>query len=125
MVVTKQSSQAQKGTLIYESNERIIKHKVGLLNLAEELGNVSQACKVMGSSRDTFYLYKSTDEDGGVEVLLGKSRRKSNLKNRVDEQVEAAVLTYALEQPVHELVRVSNELRKRGVFISPSGVRSI
>ena len=53
MVVTKQSSQAQKVTLMYESNERIIKHKVGLLNLAEELGNVSQACKVMGLSRDT------------------------------------------------------------------------
>lgn len=125
MVVTKQSFQAQKVTLMYESNERIIKHKVGLLNLAEELGNVSQACKVMGLSRDTFYRYKSAVEDGGVEALLDKSRRKPNLKNRVDEQVEAAVLAYALEQPAHGQVRVSNELRKRGVFVSPSGVRSI
>jgi transposase len=125
MVVTKQSSQAQKVTLMYESNERIIKHKVGLLNLAEELGNVSQACKVMGLSRDTFYRYKSAVEDGGVEALLDKSRRKPNQKNRVDEQVEAAVLDYALEQPAHGQVRVSNELRKRGVFVSPSGVRSI
>lgn len=125
MVVTKQSSQAQKVTLMYESNERIIKHKVGLLNLAEELGNVSQACKVMGVSRDTFYRYKSVVEDGGVEALLDKSRRKPNLKNRVDEQVEAAVLAYAIEQPAHGQVRVSNELRKRGVFVSPSGVRSI
>jgi len=40
------------------SNERIIKHKPGLLNLAEELGNVSKACQVMGLSRDTFYRYK-------------------------------------------------------------------
>ena len=55
------------------SNERIIKHKVGLLNLAEELGNVSQACKVMGMSRDTFYRYKAAVEDGGVEVLLEKT----------------------------------------------------
>ncbi|MBO9463566.1 IS481 family transposase (plasmid) [Labrenzia sp. 5N] len=110
---------------MYESNERIIKHKVGLLNLAEELGNVSQACKVMGLSRDTFYRYKSAVEDGGVEALLDKSRRKPNQKNRVDEQVEAAVLDYALEQPAHGQVRVSNELRKRGVFVSPSGVRSI
>ena len=125
MVVTKQTSQAQKLTLMYESNERIIKHKIGLLNLAEELGNVSQACKVMGLSRDTFYRYKSAVEDGGVEALLDKSRRKPNLKNRVDEQVEATVLDYALEQPAHGQVRVSNELRKRGVFVSPSGVRSI
>ena len=110
---------------MYENNERIIKHKVGLLNLAEELGNVSQACKVMGLSRDTFYRYKSAVEDGGVEALLDKSRRKPNLKKRVDEQVEAAVLAYALEQPAHGQVRVSNELRKRGVFVSPSGVRSI
>lgn len=42
-----------------ETNERIIKHKVGLLNLAEELGNVSKACKVMGLSRDAFYRYKA------------------------------------------------------------------
>ena len=108
-----------------ESNERIIKHKVGLLNLAEELGNVSKACKVMGLSRDTFYRYKSAVDKGGVDALLDKSRRKPNLKNRVDEQVETAVIGYALEQPAHGQVRVSNELRKRGVFVSASGVRSV
>ena len=58
------------------SNERIIKHKVGLLNLAEELGNVSKACKVMGLSRDTFYRYKSAVDQGGVEALFDQSRRK-------------------------------------------------
>ena len=73
------------------SNERIIKHKVGLLNLAEELGNVSQACKVMGMSRDTFYRYKAAVEDGGVEALLEKTRRRPNLKNRTDEATEAAL----------------------------------
>ena len=41
-----------------ETNQTIIKHKLGLLNLAEELGNVSKACKIMGLSRDTFYRYK-------------------------------------------------------------------
>jgi len=69
------------------SNERIIKHKVGLLNLAEELGNVSQACKIMGLSRDTFYRYKSAVEEGGVDALLDVTRRKPNLKNRTDEAV--------------------------------------
>ena len=52
------------------SNERIIKHKVGLLNLAEELGNVSKACRIMGLSRDTFYRYQNAVEQGGVEALI-------------------------------------------------------
>jgi transposase InsO family protein len=107
------------------SNERIIKHKIGLLNLAEELGNVSKACQMMGLSRDTFYRYKSAVESGGVDSLLDKSRRQPNLKNRTEAGTESAILAYALEQPAHGQVRVSNELRKRGVFISPSGVRSV
>lgn len=107
------------------TNEKIIKHKVGLLNLAEELGNVSKACKIMGLSRDTFYRYKSAVEDGGVESLFDQTRRKPNLKNRVDEAVEKAVTEYAIEFPAHGQHRASNELRKRGTFVSGSGVRSV
>ncbi len=107
------------------SNERIIKHKVGLLNLAEELGNVSKACQMMGLSRDTFYRYKSAVDEGGVEALLEKDRRRANIKNRTDERTEEAVVAYALEQPAHGQVRTSNELRKRGFFVSPSGVRGV
>lgn len=103
----------------------VIKHKIGLLNLAEELGNVSKACRIMGLSRDTFYRYQNAVEQGGVEALIDQSRRKPNLKNRVDEQTEAAVVAYAVEQPAHGQVRASNELRKRGVFISPSGIRCV
>jgi len=106
-------------------NERIIKHKVGLLNLAEELGNVSKACQIMGVSRDTFYRYKDAVDNGGIESLIDKDRRKANLKNRVDERTEDAVTQYAVDFPAHGQVRVSNELRKTGVFISPSGVRSV
>ncbi len=107
------------------SNDRIIKHKVGLLNLAEELGNISQACKVMGLSRDTFYRYKDAVEQGGVNALLDANRRKPNPKNRVDEAIEQAVRDYAIEFPAHGQARTSNELRKRGVFVSPSGVRCV
>jgi transposase InsO family protein len=107
------------------STDKIIKHKVGLLNLAEELGNVSKACKVMGLSRDTFYRYKSAIEEGGVEGLFDQSRRKPNLKNRVDLATEEAVITYALDFPAHGQHRASNELRKKGIFVSGSGVRSI
>ena len=108
-----------------QSNERIIRHKVGLLNLAEELGNVSKACQIMGLSRDTFYRYRDAVEEGGVEALLERNRRVPNRKNRVDLETENTVVAYAVECPAHGQVRVSNELRKRGVFVSASGVRSI
>ncbi|MDN4501386.1 IS481 family transposase [Alteromonadaceae bacterium BrNp21-10] len=107
------------------TNNPIIKHKAGLLNLAEELGNVSKACKVMGVSRDTFYRYQELVEDGGIESLINRSRRTPNLKNRVDEQTEKAVLESAIEFSAYGQHRTSNELRKVGVFVSGSGVRSI
>ena len=107
------------------TNNPIIKHKAGLLNLAEELGNVSRACKVMGVSRDTFYRYQELVEDGGIDALIEKTKRVPNVKNRVDQATEQAVQDYAVEQPAHGQHRTSNELRKQGVFVSGSGVRSI
>ena len=68
----------------------IIKHKAGLLNLAEELGNISKACKLMGMSRDTFYRYQKLVAQGGVEALIAKGRRTPNLKNRVDDLTKMA-----------------------------------
>lgn len=103
----------------------IIKHKAGMLNLAEELGNVSKACKIMGFSRDTFYRYQELAQEGGVDALIDRSKRKPNVKNRVDEAIEKAVLDYAINQPAHGQHRTSNELRKQGIFVSGSGVRSI
>lgn len=107
------------------SNNPIIKHKAGLLNLAAELGNVSKACKIMGVSRDTFYRYQELVETGGVESLINQNRRVPNLKNRIDPEIEKAVCDYAIDYPAHGQVRTSNELRARGIFVSSSGVRSI
>ena len=110
--------------MLHTSNP-IIKHKAGLINLAEELGNVSKACKVMGVSRDTFYRYQELVEDGGIDSLISQSRRTPNLKNRVDEATEQSVIESAIEYPAYGQHRTSNELRKKGVFVSGSGVRSI
>jgi len=107
------------------TEEKLIKNKLGLLKLAEQLGNVSQACKVMGYSRDSFYRFRELYEKGGQAGLREISRRKPILANRVEEHVEKAVLEFAFDKPAYGQLRVSNELKKKGIFISPGGVRSV
>jgi transposase InsO family protein len=107
------------------NEQKIIKNKLGLLKLAETLGNVSEACKVMGYSRDSFYRFQELYEAHGETGLQEISRKKPNPKNRVDPAIEAAVVAWATDYPAYGQVRVSNELKKRGVFVSPGGVRSI
>ena len=104
---------------------KLIKTKLGLLNLAEHLGNVSKACKLMGYSRDSFYRIKELYDTGGETALFEVSRSKPNHKNRVDESIEEAVVKFATDQPAWGQQRLSNELRKQGVFVSGGGIRSI
>ena len=107
------------------TEQKIIKNKVGLLELARQLGNVSRACKILGYSRDSFYRYQQLYQTGGEEALQEISRKKPNLKNRTDPDIEQRVVNLAFEQPAWGQLRVSNHLRKEGVFISPGGVRSV
>lgn len=105
--------------------QKIIKPKLGLIELAKQLGNVSQACKVLGYSRDTFYRYSELYESGGEAALQEISRKKPILKNRVPEYIEKAIIDLATEFPAHGQERAANELRQRGIMVSASGVRSV
>jgi len=106
-------------------SEKIIKPKLGVMELAKQLGNVSQACKIMGYSRDSFYRFQKLYEGGGEEALHDLTRAKANVKNRVPDYVEKAVINTAIDNPAFGQARASNELKKQGILISQGGVRSI
>jgi hypothetical protein len=107
------------------TTQKIIQPKMGLLKLAEKLGNVSEACKVMGYSRDSFYRFQKLYEDGGELALKEISRSKPLLKNRIAETDERAVVSYAIEHPEQGQARACNELKKKGISVSPGGIRCV
>ncbi len=96
----------------------IVKHKVGLLTLADELGHISKACKMMGVSRDTFYRYRDAVADGGVEALLDQSRRVPNHKNVLIKPLKMPLLSRLFKTP-HGQVRISNAFRKKVCLFTP------
>ena len=90
--------------------EKVLKPKLGLLELAKQLGNVSQACQIRGYSRNTFYRYKELYGNGGDGAPYEMSRKRPLLKNRVPDAVERAALRIAVEFPASGQLRAAKEL---------------
>src|SRR3712207_2501011 len=107
------------------AERKVSRANVGLLDLAKQLGNVSQACKILGYSRDSLYRFQELYEKAGELALAEMTRRKPIPTNRVPIAVEEAVVAVALEQPAFGQVRVANELRRRGLAVAPAGVRCV
>ena len=106
-------------------DQYIIKRKLNIVELAQTLGNISDACRKLGVSRQHYYDIKTAIREDGLEGLLEKSKKSPRLSNRVAPEIEQALLDYSLEFPTHGQVRSSNELAKKGVNVSAGGIRSI
>ena len=125
---------AKGNSLMLHTNNPIIKHKVGWLNLAEELGNVSKACQVMGVSRDTFYRYQELVETGDIDSLVNRSKRTANTKNRVDPAIEQSVIDYAIAFPAHgqhrknfkkQLKALAAKVASDGIILSDAQIAAL
>jgi len=103
----------------------IINRKLNIVELGTTLGNISEACRKLGISRQHYYDIKTAIEEEGLEGLLEKSRRSPRIGNRVAPEIEQKVLDYSLEFPTHGQTRTANELKKKGTILSAGGVRSI
>ena len=103
----------------------IINRKLNILELGETLGNISDACRRLGVSRQHYYDIKTAIAEEGLEGLLEKSRCAPRIGNRVASFIEQALLDYSLAFPTHGQARTANELKKKGIGISSGGVRSV
>src|ERR1700723_1281847 len=106
-------------------NQYIIQRKLNILELGQTLGNISDACRKMGASRQHYYDIKTTLEEEGLEGLMEKSRRAPRIANRIENIIEEKILAYSLEFPTHGQVTVSNEFKQKGIMVSSGGIRGV
>ncbi|MBN1226561.1 MAG: helix-turn-helix domain-containing protein, partial [Deltaproteobacteria bacterium] len=107
------------------SNNRLVKDKLALLELAGKLNNVSAACKAMTFSRDSFYRFKKAYDQGGPDALSKKGYKATYHKKRISSDVEDAVIKVSLKDPLLGRHKISKLLGEQGIKVSPAGVRYV
>ena len=107
------------------TREKLIKARLGMLALAEELQNISQACQRAGISRSHYYEIKEAFERYGPEGLAPRIRRSPRMPNQTPPELEAKILEMTERYPTYSYVRISQQLRLVGVGVSPPAVRGI
>jgi hypothetical protein len=100
-------------------------HKIELLNLADDLGSISKACRVLGYSRQSYYRYKDAFAKEGYAGLLDKKRKATKRKRSIDAMIEHTVIAYAYRFPEHSKTKASKELGKVGVYIRPDDMNTV
>ena len=97
--------------------QKIIRAKIGLLELARQLGNVSQACKMMGYSRDSFYRFKELYDAGGELALQELTRHKPILKKSARRPTSRrSSSSFRWTAPAYGQIRIANELLQARPF---------
>ena len=103
-----------------------IQKKLEVLELAEHLGNVSEAARLSGVSRDTIYRHRRLIKEGGVQALKRQISEDHIHANRTDQETAEVIIEFSLENPHLGQVQVSNHLKKSNhIDISASGVRQV
>ena len=105
--------------------EMLLKHKLSLLQLAEQPRNIRQACKMMGVSRQHYYDIKQRFKQYGVDGLKPRERRHPRMPNQTPEDIERRVIEYSLKHPTYGKDRMPLQLRFEGIIISASAVSRI
>ncbi len=103
----------------------IINRKLSILEVGRTFGNISDACRKLGVSRQHYYDIKKTIDEEGLDGQLDKSRQAPRIGNLVPIEIEQRLLDYSIQFPTHGHVRTANELKQQGVIVSAGGVRSI
>jgi hypothetical protein len=104
--------------------QKATRRKMSMLELAEDLGNVSKACKIMGYLRQQFYEIRRNYQTSGSQGLVDKLPGPRNPQpNRASDEIEKAILEYSFQYPTHGCVRVVQQLALKNISVSSGGVR--
>jgi transposase len=105
--------------------QKLIKARIGLLQLAQELGNIKAACQRAGISRSHFYEIKEAYEKHGAEGLEPRERRRPKMPNQTPPELEKQILDMTAQFPTYSYIRIADQLRLVGIGVSAPAVRGV